>query len=54
MTIPIVIAGLDPAIHRNKTAGESPPFFVDDSVQGALQTRDRVIFEAFSFGRDLT
>jgi len=25
---PIVIARLDPAIHRNKTAGESLPFFV--------------------------
>jgi hypothetical protein len=24
----IVMPGLDPGIHRNKAAGESPPFFV--------------------------
>ena len=33
--IPIVIAGLDPAIHRTKAAGESPPFLFSRFKQDA-------------------
>jgi hypothetical protein len=34
MTFILFIAGLDPAIHRTKAAGESPPFFFGDLKRG--------------------